>query len=575
MSKFMFGLPQLNEKMHKSTVTKLNRTEQHDAAEKILSHFNEGKKYVSVKAPVKSGKKDIKSFLVMDNMQKLYSPNEPIHNTILCTSVARKDSEEQLEQLASEGYVICRTSCELSSKSPVPESNRVTTDSLYEQIVSNPNVTFLIVWDESDYGTGISGNSWRLLELFKHVENVKVVFFSATPQEVEGSDLAKREDYTDEVVFTPAPDYVGAARFLADGLVRDVGLYEDFFDKDTLTVTPTGKEFLQELIDSDKDYSVVRLSKRGQFNSMLQLCSRHDPGSPLERAYLDRLLGPNVVPVFINQDAGDETGILEDPNSEHFAHCANGIKFVVFLNMKYTRSAELHTHDRMHGWFEQRNKDGKHKSNFASVLQSVLRCAHYSSKYDGKANIRLWVPEVVLLAEAANDFSYIPKKNLGCRVNPSYLANKAYDGFIEWKYEELPQEEAHKITATARMYKGNRTSIVSNALPLINKILNNQDPNTGDRKGPFWIYADEQVPASWNTKYLAKKESAEYQKLVDLYPGIKDAKSRGVVPVFYFDFRTIAAAFDPSEMESTFATKRGRNGSAHNDCDQEFMLVAE
>lgn len=577
MSKLMFGLAPyiaVHDKMHKSTVTKLNRREQHDAAEKILRHFNEGRKYVSVKAPVKSGKKDIKSFLVREEMQKLYFPKGTIHKTVLCTSLARKDSEVQLEQLASEGYFICRTSCELSSKSRVPETSRMTPESLYEQIVSNPDTMFQIVWDESDYGTGITGKSQQLLELFKHVKNVKVAFFSATPQEVTGSDLAKREDYK-EVVFTPSPDYVGAARFLAEGLVRDIGLYEDFFDKDALKVTPTGKEFLQDLINSDKYYSVVRLSKRGQFNAMLDLCSRHS-GSQLERAYLDRLLGPGVVPVFINQDAEDEeTGILEDPNWEHFAHCEQGVKYVVFLNMRYTRSAELHTHDRMCGWFEQRNKDGEHKSNFASVLQSVLRCAHYSSKYDGKANIRLWVPEVVLLAEAVNDFSYIPKKNLGCRVNPSHLANKAYDGFIEWKYEELPQEEAHKTTATARKYEGNRTSIVSNALPLISKILHNQDPNTGDRKGPFWIYADDQIPASMNAKYLSKMDSAEYEKLVNLYPDMKDAKSRGVVPVFYFDFRTIAHEFDPNVKESSFTTKRGKKGSAHNDCDQEFTLVAE
>ena len=580
MSKFMLGLTPyvtLNKNMHKSTVTKLNRPEQHDAAENILRHFNEGKKYVSVKAPVKSGKKDIKSFLVMDTMQELYFPNELICKTVLCTSLARKDSESQLEQLASEGYFVCRTTCDLSSKSRVPESNRMTPDSLYEEIISNQDKTFLIVWDESDYGTSITGKSQQLLELFKHVENVKVAFFSATPQEITGSDLAKREDYR-EVVFTPSPDYFGAARFLAEGLVRDIGLYDDFFDKETRKVTPTGKEFLQELLDSDKDYCVVRLSKRGQFNAMYELCSRHDLGSPLERAYLDRLLGPNVVPVFINQEADDgETGILSDPNWEHFALCKEqGVKFVVFLNMRYTRSAELHTHHRMSGWFEQRNKDGQHKSNFASVLQSILRCAHYFSKYDGKTNIRLWVPEVVLLAEAANDFSYIPKKNLGCRVNPHKLINKAYDGFIEWKYEELPLAEAHEITATARKYEGNRTSIVSNtAVPLISKILNNQDPNTGDRKGPFWIYADDQVPVGWNAKYLSKMDSPEYKKLVNLHPDMKTAKSRGVVPVFYFDFRTIAHKFDPNEMESTFTTKRGKNGSAHNDCDQEFMLVAE
>jgi len=359
----------------------------HDAFQ-ALSPSGVSTKFISVKAPVKSGKKIIKQAMLEPGLKI------PDADYFFVSSLARKASAPQLVELAESGYNIVRPSVPIAKDSQIPKDKRFSVEDLIYHILANPGRQIFIIWDECDYGSDKESKSAQLLSFLarQYAENVKVAFFSATPQEVDGSKLADRPDFK-EIRFYPSKDYTGAKWFLDKGFYYDLGLSQCFTHSgEGAIISPTGHAFLDEFEQSEesKTVAVVRLSQKKKYKHFQDQCDNGE-------GYLAQFESRDISVLTIDQNSPDEERmVLSDRAAlDKFLKNHRIKKLLIVLCHTFSRSAELDIHDRMHSWFEQRNSNGKRKSNFAAEIQSIGRTFGYHDKNYGigAVNIKLWVPK--------------------------------------------------------------------------------------------------------------------------------------------------------------------------------------
>jgi hypothetical protein len=520
--------------------------QQYVCAQEIVELLKKGLRFVSVTAPVKSGKKIIKMILASSELR--FDDSE----YIFVSSLARKASESQLVELAENGFdCIVRPSKDLSKSSAVPTNQRLKTIELIEHISNNPDKKIVICWDESDFGLDMDGNASPLLMFLttSAAENVSVVFFSATNQEIDNSSFAERPDFA-KVRLNPSKDYRGAPFYLANDLVRHLGKNEDFTLSGTAAeISETGKKFLDEFQRSDKQLAVVRLSQRNKYR---YFCTRvnSDDGGYLEDNFSKR----GIAVLAIDMDSSSEYRELLTSSAAFERFMEDEIKgkygltkLIVVLNHTFGRSVELGVHEKMYGWFEQRgtNKDGDLKSNFATQIQSILRTAFYHNEEEGgpvldKVRIKLWVPREILEAEASG----VPVDGLrqAARVDaPSAVDVVSHEDCFSGPFT-MPMGEAREHG------KGNRTHIDTNAVNLAAAMLNKGNPGTGANryKGELLIFAGS-CPWESNPEH-ASLHREDKRRLTEEHPDI-DWEDKKTAKYWIYD---------PSKMKSGKKSVEGR-----------------
>jgi hypothetical protein len=331
------------------------------------------KRHILVKAPVKSGKRELVEYL---------SVAEPEYRVKYVTSLNRKDVKSQKEELEMYGI---RTHLTNSSDAVAAAITDISID-------VERGRTVVACFDECDYG---AGNRQKMSSLYEEfIDEVKVVkvYFSATAHETEASNLSTRADFT-AMTFVPPPSYCGAAYFLENDLVfRPTPFFE--MDAGTLDVSAHGLRVIQESITASRHIGVVRTPRafstalfkdRHVRNALeLKLRSAQPEGKPWE-----------IVPVDEKSPHDWENpvtcrGYTTDP----------GKNYLFVIMQTCTRGTDLKGwHTTLAFWHDQREKE---KVNLNTLIQAGLRPCHYSTSYGGVPQpIRLYVDRGVV--EMADD----------------------------------------------------------------------------------------------------------------------------------------------------------------------------
>ena len=206
-------------------------------------------KRVLVRAPVKSGKREMDEYLAMRDKN---TTKKRSHAFI--SSWHRTADSEQRDELETQN---------LSVFSII---NDTQVESFLQWLGDNiaQDNDIVIHLDECDHG---SGEKQKLSKIWSRIRNhvqITTILYSATPEEVVFSEeLDTLDDFMEShppILYTPPEGYCGPARFLEEGLVYDA---LPFFTKDGLS--EQAKEIVGDMresmrTDSSRNILILRLT---------------------------------------------------------------------------------------------------------------------------------------------------------------------------------------------------------------------------------------------------------------------------------------------------------------------------
>jgi len=236
---------------------KQNRKEQYDFVQNQIIPAFLKRRIISVIAPPKSGKKDLEIILT------LLTKKDPDHRFINVhfTSMMRRDVKNQYAQLNAYEMEVIQNPQQLVAKM---------------KDIGNPgNVTIILHYDESDFGTGQKqrfDNAFRYIKKYRFNKdgtiNPKIapgfvmIGYSATPYDLNHSNM-------NPVIlgFQPGQSYCGIHFYLDNDLVRVVSgpminlenVESGHYD---LCITPSGHEIMEDFMKSDKPLLIYRQNDR-------------------------------------------------------------------------------------------------------------------------------------------------------------------------------------------------------------------------------------------------------------------------------------------------------------------------
>jgi DNA polymerase IIIc chi subunit len=369
------------------------------------------KKHVIVRAPVKSGKRMLKIIQALQDASRT-SPARHIY----ITALNRLDARVQLAEMKQYGILcVCVTN---PSSLTLEEAMQESRD--FSQIV--------IHFDEADYGTGKNQkiDQTKLLELAKRDSRVKVIFYSATNEEIETS---KFRDICEIVTFVPAANYRGSKWFLSqkdytgNTLVEEAQSLWDYSKKD---FTPHGKQVLQYFVNAPAEMSigVARISADKVYPKI-------KPGGRQHETFMRRLDEMKILVEFVDESkplqwGRDDSGRLSPLLS--LAASNREYRTLLVINQTCTRSTEVGFHSNIAFWHDYR---GIPKS-YNTIIQASLRVAHYVNpeKYAAELKqdpsfghrIKLWT-HVGCIRRNADEISdaelYVSKLRPSVRIQQS------------------------------------------------------------------------------------------------------------------------------------------------------------
>lgn len=207
----------------------------------IITPISKGKKHITVKAPVKCGKRS------MVEICHLYTSEKDIllkQKTYFVSAFHRKADEKQRKELSDYGIDV--KSITNKKKSVELIKNLEKDLKIYDEIH--------IHLDELDFG---SSNKQLLSKIYKkYYNNDKIIWikYSATTEEDEEEfldDLVSREGHFAE--FIPDKEYYGMKRYFDDSRFRPAQEFFKYINEEEICITPHGQELIANLLKETKD----------------------------------------------------------------------------------------------------------------------------------------------------------------------------------------------------------------------------------------------------------------------------------------------------------------------------------
>jgi len=339
----------------------------------IVPNIQAGKRHLAIKAPVKSGKREIVEYLKI-RCNELGMK----HSVKYITALNRRDVKSQKVELEKYGI---DTHC-ISGKTPCDEA--IMSIELSECSIS--------CMDECDYG---SGSRQRMAPLFTKLMDIVphvFLYFSATIEETLASTIKNRPDFY-QMRYTPPPTYRGAEWFYEKDLVFEAF---PFFEKDdggNILFTEHAKNVIRESMKPGRNVGVVRVSSGIHTRSFYPDVVRNDLQKKLN------LLVPGAKPWKIV--VGDEKHIIEWESEETGGGHVNNKnwQYLIVICQTCTRGTDLKQwHKGLAFWHDSRQAN---KSNANTLAQAVLRVSHYGE--EGHP-IRLYADERLIKYVIDDDF---------------------------------------------------------------------------------------------------------------------------------------------------------------------------
>jgi len=505
--------------MEKNTLEwfRQNRKEQFEFASEVYANGidNPEKRNIVISAPVKSGKREITEIICS------LTPRGSTTKHVYLTQLHRRDTKAQHIELQKYQCEIIRFTTDNSAEILREFKRR-------EKI----GVQSIIHFDESDYGTG--GNQ-VLATSFKEMcklQNTKLLYYSATNEEVIFSDIGE-----DSIIFDfagkTAPHYCGADWFLDNNLVHAA---EPFWDNSAKCLTEHGRQLLSDFKASDKLCSVVRFVVG--IRSMKEAFKRAVEGDGIEVVFVDQ---SNSFDWSMDRNGGIWNFIARRD------HVCSTLKVLFVVCQTATRSTEVGFHKHIYFWHDFRSD----KSTYNTMHQAMLRVAHYNLNKDTEPNLIKVYGNKAVFELAARRISKDDFLRCGFalsqRINDS-IGNKAIGRFVPYVLSDgLNKLEAKKITKVSQevvsVWKDELTELLINDGIELNE----------DRWMFFYTKSNNKVDVANNIltrsvsegaaerkderlAYIADganfKHTASWDKLVKQYPEVKEAIDANRVVAF-------------------------------------------
>ena len=333
----------------------------------IVSLLTAGKRHILVKAPVKSGKREIVECIsaVMSRYLVKY-----------ITALNRLDVKTQKAELEQYGI----TTHVITAGDGL---DAAVTD-VKSALASGQKV--VCCFDECDYGAGRNQKMSTLYSNHIDETNVVKIYFSATGQETEASNLATRADYA-AITYVPPATYRGAKYFLEAGLVFTPAPFFEY-DCGTLDISAHGIKVVQESIKPKRHIGVVRTTRSVPVNRFKDAHVRR----ALEKKLQSSIPGGKkweIIPVD-EKDSHD----WESTKTQRAYVLDPDTNYLFVIHQTCTRGTDLKGwHRTLAFWHDQRMRD---KVNLNTMIQAILRPCHYGDPQE----VRMYVDERALMVEA-------------------------------------------------------------------------------------------------------------------------------------------------------------------------------
>lgn len=352
----------------------------------VCVRLDRGEKRLVIIAPVKSGKRQMAEYITTRDLQ---ASGEPMVVHIFASAFIRRADEVQRVTLKSHGLIVHSINTKERVKACVKE--------VHDFVRAGKRVVVHI--DEADYGTGDKQHLSKLWSVVRAIPQVHTVHYTATADEL----MCSSENFGTPCVYTPPPTYCGASYFLDNDLVVEA---TPFFvvEQGVASLSAQGRAMIA-------DHAVCMRTDPRRSVIVLRLCYALGPSAKTEDKaiymFLDKCREiPELATYRIVADKSgydtkldgiqgvtarevpwsDESKFTEMVEAFHPETGPFCQKTLIVMDQTSSRSTEWCFHDRVFAFHEFRKEHV-----YATVAQSQLRVAHYSTKYpSGRQPIRMY-----------------------------------------------------------------------------------------------------------------------------------------------------------------------------------------
>ena len=385
--------------------------------------IEQGKRRILIRAPVKSGKRQMVEYLAMrDNVR----PQTRKH--VFLTNWHRTADEEQREELRCYGIAVFSG---ITGKKKEDYDKKIR-----EILAGGPQITIIIHIDECDHGSGVRQAMSDIWRMWREDERIIFILYSATPEEViysreitdggasgalENGDDGDEEEMIEEFGegirfdYVPPSTFCGPAQFIDAGLVIES---RPFFEKvqshpqsagapqppPFFRLTAQGREIISDLrraimAEPRRNVLILRLSYG---DNDAEKPNAKD-NKAIHQFLRNRHMFPELDGCLIVVDKDEKIGGIpatkekvQWSNEEWWNMKATGKPIIIVNDQTCSRSTELACHDRIFA-----THDYRRQITFSISSQAIERPNHYSTKYpSGFQPIRIYCHRKTLLLSA-------------------------------------------------------------------------------------------------------------------------------------------------------------------------------
>jgi hypothetical protein len=386
----------------------------------VVRAIEEGKRRILVRAPVKSGKRQMVEYLAMRD-----NTHNPTRKHTFLTAWHRTADEEQRAELKCYGIDVFSG---ITGKKKDDYNNKIRVT-----IQSAPKVKLIIHIDECDHGTAelqVLADIWRE---WRDNTNVVFILYSATPEEVIYSgeidseheemmgDLIEGEDECEGARFdyTPVETFCGPAKFLDEKLVVEARpFFEKVVDIDIgaphrYRLTQQGRQLIDELreqmkVDRKRNILMLRLSYDTEDNDTIKPNTKKEPKESKKAIHqflknLHMFAELTDCQVYVDKDEKPpgmsklcEAQKIGWSRATYWRGITTEYPVIIVNDQTCSRSTELAVHDRIFAYHDYRRT-----ITFTVCSQAFERPNHYSTKYpSGFQRIRIYCHMKTMLLSA-------------------------------------------------------------------------------------------------------------------------------------------------------------------------------
>ena len=385
--------------------------------------IEQGKRRILIRAPVKSGKRQMVEYLAMRDKVR---PQTRKH--VFLTNWHRTADEEQREELRCYGIAVFSG---ITGKKKEDYDKKIR-----EILAGGPQITIIIHIDECDHGSGVRQAMSDIWRMWREDERIIFILYSATPEEViysreitdggasgalENGDDGDEEEMIEEFGegirfdYVPPSTFCGPAQFIDAGLVIES---RPFFEKvqshpqsagapqppPFFRLTAQGREIISDLrraimAEPRRNVLILRLSYG---DNDAEKPNAKD-NKAIHQFLRNRHMFPELDGCLIVVDKDEKIGGIpatkekvQWSNEEWWNMKATGKPIIIVNDQTCSRSTELACHDRIFA-----THDYRRQITFSISSQAIERPNHYSTKYpSGFQPIRIYCHRKTLLLSA-------------------------------------------------------------------------------------------------------------------------------------------------------------------------------